>query len=148
MAVHKYGAVSAVQTMLTTELNSLANAATSNASSAFANSGSGNRYLQALFELVCTFASAPTAGKPVDLYILPTVDGTNYADGGGSTVPSAASYAGSFAVRNSASAQRLVLEGIVLPPGDFKLLLINNSGQAMAASGNTLKMVAYAMETV
>ncbi len=146
MALQKHTAVSASSTLLTTEMNSLATGNRTNASAAVDNDGSSNRYLFGTFELVCTFGSAPTAGRTVDLYFLPTLDGTNYADGSSSVVPSDSGYVGSFAVRAVNTAQRLLLTGVPLPPTDFKVIVANNSGQTMAASGNTLKIVMSAYE--
>ena len=147
MPLHKHSALSSAQTLLTTALDSLANAAISAASTAFANSGSANRHLFGTFELVVSFGTAPSAGKTVDLYLLPTLDGTNFVDGGGSAAPGGASYVGSFVVRGVTGAQRLALPNLPLPATDFKALLINNAGQTFAASGNTLKLVAHSYET-
>lgn len=148
MALHKHAAAGATQTLLTTELNSLANGAASAASTVFANSSSGNRYTVALLELYCTFGTAPTDGKTVDLYVLYSNNGTEFADGGGSVKPRASSYVGSFDVRNVNTAQRLYLTVQLMVGADFKLVLVNNAGQTMASSGNTLEMTPYAMETL
>lgn len=146
MALQKHTAVTSPTTLLSTELNALASGSRTNASSAVDNDNASNRYLFAAFELAVTFSSTPLSGKTVDLYILPSIDGTNYADGSSSVNPSSAQYAGSFPVRAVATAQRLLLYNVALPPTDFKVLLINNAGQTMAASGNTLKLVMSAYE--
>jgi hypothetical protein len=148
MPVHKYNAQGSVQTLLTTDLDGLANNARSAASTAFANGNVTHRQLFGSFELVVAFSSAPVAGKTVDLYLLPTLDGTNYADGSASAEPSQTSYGGSFAVRNVTTAQRLVLVGVPLPASDFKVQLINRAGQAFSASGHALKLAAYSYESV
>lgn len=93
-------------------------------------------------ELSVTFASAPTADRTVDAYIVRTVDGTNFEDASASRPP-ASGFLGSFAVNNSASLQRLILAGVVLDVRDFQIMLVNKSGQAFTASGHTLKIQTY-----
>jgi hypothetical protein len=146
MALQKHTALSSHTTLLSTELNALSSGSRTNASAMVDNDNASNRYLFGAFELVCTFGVAPTAGKTLDLYLLPSVDGTNFADGASTVAPSESTYVGSFAVRGVTSAQRLVLAYVALPPTDFKALLVNNSGQSLAASGNTLKLVMSAYE--
>lgn len=133
----KWSTPAAIASLITTGLNSLANGAR-----ATATATTGNREQYADFELVCTFGSAPAADSPVYLYFLKRIDGTNYEDGSTSLTPSAAPDV-IFTVRAVTSAQREIRARIVLPNGDFQVLLVNASGQAMAASGNTLKWVTY-----
>lgn len=147
MAVYKYNALGSVQTLLTTDLNALASGAKSAASTAFDNANASNRHLFGTFELYVTYGTAPTAGRTVDLYLLPTVDGTNYADGSASVDPASNLYAGSFVLRNVNTAQRLVLAFVELPPTLFKAMVINRGGQAFSASGHTLKMAVYSYES-
>lgn len=134
-----------LQSLMTTELNSLASTQGAIASSAYDNSAAGNQFFWADFELVVTYGTAPTAGGTVDLYLLETVDGTNYGDGtsGASPVTVSTHYVGSFPLRAVTSAQRIIIRGVPLSPVAFKAQLINNGGQAMTASGNTLKMLPY-----
>jgi hypothetical protein len=95
-----------------------------------------NRYLYGDFDLLCKFAVAPSAGGCVAMYIIPTVDGTNYSDGDDSVAPPATMWVGNFPVRAVTSAQRVALRGVLLPPGKFKVLAINKSGQAMTNVDN------------
>jgi hypothetical protein len=133
--------------LLSTEINSLASgslALQNNATNPlFDNSQAGNQYFWADFELVVTFAAAPTAGTTVDIYILETLDGTNYGDGT-TGLAVASHFVGSFPVRAVATAQRIMIRGIPLSPVKFQVQIYNNgTGQAFAASGNTLKMLPY-----
>ncbi len=147
----KYEAA-AIASLLTTELNSLANGSGAIASAGYDNAT--NLYLYGFFELNVTFGSNPTAGSTVDLYLIPAADGTNYDDGAGGASPVApvTTYAGSFPLRAVTTAQKVSLGGpggpslIPLPPVPFKALLVNGSGQAFPASGSTLKMVPYRMQ--
>jgi hypothetical protein len=98
-------------------------------------------------ELTIYFASAPTAGTTVDLYLLESADGTNYADGtaGSSPVTVTSHLIGSFPVRAVTTIQRVSLRGVPLPPLKFNIQLLNNTNQAFAAqnTGSRLKVVTY-----
>ena len=135
-----------IQTLLDSGLNSLADG-NGALSSAYDNddSGGSNLYLWGIFELfINSFGSAPTEGELVDMYFIDSLNGTDFADGSGGSSPVAnpASLIASFPVRAVTSDQRIVLPSpITLPSCDFKVLLINNTGQAFPSSGNTLKML-------
>jgi hypothetical protein len=131
---------------MTTELNSLA-ASTGKAISA-AIDNSSNLDLFDDLELVVTFATAPTANTIVEVYLVPAVDGTNYADGSTTVLPQASLYVGGFQVRNVNTIQRMALRGISLPPGLFKYLVQNTTNQGFPASGSTLKRNAYQYQVV
>ena len=142
MAVSKWIAGS-LSTVLASELNSLANDA--GVVSAAQPQTALDTYAD--FELVCTHGTAPVADKTWDLYVVRQLDGTNYEDASASRPP-ANGFAGSFVLDAVTSVQRKVLPGILLPPFAFKLLLVNKSGQAAAASANTLKMETYNMQVI
>jgi hypothetical protein len=145
MATTKWEAAS-IASLMTTELNSLANNAAALGAEYDNTSG---LYLYGMFELLVTFGTNPTAASTCDLYIIAAPDGTNYTQNstGASGAAPFTAYVGSFPLLASTSAQRLQLGGvnspIVIPPTKFKAWLLNRSGQTMAASGNTLKMVPY-----
>jgi hypothetical protein len=125
--------------ILGTEINSLANDAAVT-SAVVSNTTEDDQYAD--FELVVTYGVAPVADKTVDMYLVRSVDGTNYEDGTAARPP-AGGFVGSFVLDAVTSAQRKVLAGVMLPPLSFKILLVNKAGQAMAASGNTLKAFVY-----
>lgn len=135
---------SGLSTLLGTELNALANDAAAT-SAAVANQT--NLELFADFELVATFATAPTADKTCDLYLIRSVDNTNYEDAS-ATRPPANGYVGSFVLDNVGTQQRKILPNVQLPPESFKVLLVNKSGYAMTASGHTLRMNTYNQQVV
>lgn len=132
--------------MLSTELNSLANATAvlqaTGTNAAFDNS-LGN-WLWGDFELQVTFGTAPTAGAQVDLYLMPlgSAGGTTYWDFVTTAVPPSL-YIGSFVVRAVNTAQILGFRGVPLPPQKFILGLNNGSGQAFPASGSLVKFFSY-----
>lgn len=127
--------------ILTTDLNSLANNAAA-LSSAIDNDTDLDVYAD--FELVVTYGTNPTNQSLVELYIVRTVDGTNFEDASttGPVVPRGG-FVGGFSLQATTSAQRIVIPEVRLPPRDFKVMVINKSGQTMAASGNTLKAKTY-----
>jgi hypothetical protein len=88
----------------------------------------------------------PTAGGYVALYLVPTIDGTNYPlfDTGASPGTANNNYfVGSFSTKAAAAAQRIAMREIQLPPGKYKLAVYNGAGVALAASGNTLSWRPY-----
>jgi len=144
MASFKYEAAS-IATLLSTELNSLANGS---AALGAEYNNSSNLYLWAVFELNVTFGSAPTAGNLINLYFEIAADGTNYSDD--QSISSA--YIGGFPLRAVTSAQRVPLAlgmsgPIWLPPTKFKVRAVNNSGQSFPASGSTIKMVPHRLQS-
>lgn len=137
MADFKHKAYDAIVTVLSTELNSLANNA-GVISAAIDNTGSLNLYDD--LEFVVTFGSAPADGAPVDVYVVASADGgVTYGDGDASVVPPQNHYVTSFAVRAVTSAQRLIVRDIPVPGLFYKYVVYNKAGQAMAATLNTLK---------
>lgn len=147
MATIKWHNGISVASLLTTELNSLANGAA--AITASAVDADTDLATHGDFELVVTYGTNPTADSVVDLYLIRQVDGTNYEDGSttGPILP-ANGWVGSFTLRAVTTAQRIIVPKVELPPLDFHVLVVNRSGQAMAASGNTLKLKRYGKQVV
>ena len=137
MATEKWASPESAGTALSTEFNSLADGSFTNASSAIDNET--DLYLFMQLELV--LASLTPTGQPrVDVYLITSLDGTNYADGGGSTAPPAHTLIFSFDLSTSTGAKRRVSQqAIEIPPLKFKLVARNGSGVSLASSGNTLK---------
>lgn len=131
----------AIETPQSTGLNSLANNAR-----AISASISSTRDQYADAELYVTYGTAPSSTGYVALYLIPSLDETNFADGDASIVPSPAMQVGTFMLQASTSAQRIILRTIVVPPFPYKWLIWNRAGQAMAASGNLLRTRTYSPE--
>jgi hypothetical protein len=96
-----------------------------------------------------TFSSAPDAGAVMELYcVAQELDGTGYEDGeDGSNDPAAANLVGVFNIRAVTSAQTHIIRQVPIPPSKFKYVIINRTGQALNASGNTLRRVPYRYQT-
>jgi hypothetical protein len=89
----------------------------------------------ASFVLNTGFTVAPAAGAEIQLYLVPKLDGANFADADvGTPYLNPNHYAGSFFVEKSQTgAQRLTLEGVTLGPFEYKAHLSNKSLQQQAA---------------
>lgn len=123
----------------TASLNSMANNANVLGSAISLTSGEPG-YQRCEAELVVTFPSAPTANTAFCCWLLREVDGTNYEDGGTSVTPTRPPDL-IFTVRAVTTAQRIIQECDMPPSSAFRALLRNDgTGQAIASSGNTLKI--------
>lgn len=146
MATIKLGAYGTAVTVLSTELNSLANANLS-AVSATPFDNSVNLNLYADFELLVTFGTAPTVGTTVDLYMATSLDLTNYEvmPATGTTAAQSWKRVGSFALETAGTAQRIHIWRVPLTAGKAEFQVFNNSGQAFPASGSTVKAYPYSL---
>ena len=138
-----------ISTLLSSGLDSLTN--TSRViSSAYDNTTNLDFYGDLELAIAYT-SSAPSAGITVaQVYLLPTVDGTNYAEGSSSIAPQSSLLVATFESRNGSTSavEYLVATGIPLPPRSFKILLVNTSGKTLKSSGNTLKITPYKLQIV
>lgn len=141
----KWGNLAAVVSLLTTELNALANGSASAASGAIANQT--NLDIYADLELVLASLS-PAAPNYCTLYLLEAVDGTNYPPATASVLRNQPSQIlCTFPIdTTAATAQRIVVRNVLLPPATFKVVLDNQAGVALAASGSTVKMITYGVQ--
>jgi len=147
MATLRWAARAGEENVLTTELNSLANGANKITTSPVANDVSP--YMYGDFELsVAVQGSARSSGAYCSLYLIPTLDDTNYAFGGDSLDPSANHLVGSFQYDAATNARVDIIRGVLLPNSKFHVLVMNDTGQAFASSGNTLTMRRYNTESV
>lgn len=112
---------------------------------------SSNLYPIADFELVLGSAAFTGADSAVHMYLIPSLDGTNYGDWTGNNTNTHQEhepyYVGSFTTSGATAAQRLILRDVPLPSGLFKVGVRNRSGVALAASGNTLKYRPHTIAT-
>lgn len=131
----KWTAPEAIATYFSTGLNSLTDGSFVGVGAAISNETDLYQYIDLELNLA---ALSPTAGAFVDIWILPTMDGTNYATAGKPLITSALLC--TFQLDTTgATAQRLMLTDVVIPPLNFKLDLRNKAGASFGASGNTLK---------
>ncbi len=124
--------------VLSTELNALANGSRTNAGTAVDNSTNLDKF--GYLELNVDFVSAPSAGAYCTIYMVMSLDGTNYADGSSSVDPGADASIITIPILASTAAQNKQVGPIPLPPSKFKLILENSTGQPFPATGSTLEL--------
>lgn len=135
MATEKWSVFSLSTTVLSTELNALANNAYSAPGTAYDNGVNLNRF--AMAEFFGPTGTAPTVDTTLDLFAIPAPDGTNYGDGGSAVKPAGAYYVGSFQLRAVNTDQRVMTPIFELPPCKVAFVLFNNAtGQALDATLN------------
>jgi hypothetical protein len=144
----KYTALSSEVSLLTTQLNSLANAALCAASSAIDNdTASTHRDPLCVLELsLAVQGTARSAGAAVEVFFLPTEDGTDHTAEVAGCVEN--NLVAVLYLDEAVTARKIVRAGVPLPPTDFKVMVRNSTGQAFNASGNELVMKRYGMEDV
>ena len=124
------------------DLNSLAAGSCAVSSTVYDNTT--NLYTDAWVSCSLPTLATGTGAPSLAVYLLPlNQDGTTYGDGtaSGTTAPSAAYYVGSITWEPSlASATQVgsIQISTGIPPTKFKLAVVNNIGNALAASGNVV----------
>ena len=130
----------ALTSYLTTELNSLADSTSDTTGFSAAGAEIGNEaglYQYINLELVIAAqGSARSAGGFVAVYINYSADGTTYDDTSNKAFTELLAV---FPLDAATTARRLTKVNLPIPPLDFKLLVLNDTGQALAATANTLK---------
>ena len=127
-----------VQTYLTTELNALASAAS--VLGAAIDNTAGALFVN--LELYVGVQTARSAGGYVRIDICPSVDGTNYCD---ETVPIPTQLT-QFPLDAAVTARYATRVNLPIPPTKFKLQVTNVTGQAFAATTNTVKYTLHSEE--
>jgi hypothetical protein len=156
MAVTVREVLGTAATLLSTELNALANNARAlssvinsngvydNTAGTGASATTGDGYERGYVQFVPggAFGGAPTANTSVDVYFLKSPDGGTTFEGGGSSLTPPRSPDVSLPLTvNTAAADNTITRVCWLPSVKFKILLVNNgTGQALPASGNTIKL--------
>lgn len=141
MAEIKWGTPESIQSILTTELNALGNGALSAVSGAIDNET--DKYQFIALELILNTLT-PTTGAYMTVYMVPQIDGTNFADNN----VSIAEILATFPLSISAGAKRTIRANIAIPPLQFKLSLENKANVTLNATNNILKFRRYNAETV
>ena len=129
-------------TVLSTELNSLASNAYSVAGATINNTvggGTGDGYTMCDVEGLFVFGANPTPNSGVSVWFLMSADGSNFE-----TTPTASVTLGRapdvlLPVTQGQTTTRTIRR-MLCPWGNFKTVAKNESGQAMAATANTIRI--------
>lgn len=143
-------AVQGTETLMSTDLNALADN-TVNVGAVLPDNTT-NRYFYAEFELYLATVNLSAQTNPaVELFMVPSYDGTNYADvgtDGSATVYPPMQYNVSVLGVAATSAVHLAVSPhIMLDPIKYTPVLINKTGAALGATGNVLKAKYYTLTT-
>ena len=129
----------AIATIMTTQLNSLADGSESSASVEVDNRS--NLDLVADFEFVMASIGAGSRDGDILLYATYELDGSNYSDD--------RHLVGIFNTNDSGNgARRCVVKGVALRPHPTIYYIQNECGLTLAASGNTLKIITSNVQDV
>lgn len=143
-APFQWGALSSTTTLLSSELNSLANSS-ANALSAAGAVVAATSHLYGFVEFMAGGTYTPTANGFIELWLLQSIDGTNFEDGSATVAPARVADV-IIPVRAGTTITPRANAGlppIVLPPGSYKPIVRNQTGAALPASGNLIR-IAYA----
>ena len=124
----------AIASILTTELNSLANGSISAASSAVDNSSALDLFCDFTFT-IATQGGARSTGATVTVLMVQALDGTNYDD----VEATCGQRIAVFPLDAATTARQVSVRDVPVPPGLYKLFILNSTGQAFASSGNILE---------
>jgi hypothetical protein len=134
----------AATTLLSTEFNSLTNGSATAASTAYDNSTNLDLYMD--LELnVAAQGVARSTGATISVYLIGSIDGgSTYAD----TNTTVAELIAVFPLDAATTARIAFRRDVPVPPGLFKVVAVNNTGQTLAASATTLKGRFHSVKTV
>ena len=103
---------------------------------------SSTKYMMADLRLVLASAAFTGTDSIVEIYLIPSIDDTNYPNWTGDGIideqENQIHFVGSVTTSGATEAQDLALRAVALPAGKFKFGVRNRGGIALAASGNTL----------
>jgi hypothetical protein len=100
-----------------------------------------DQYAAIDFQFISTGAFA--TGDRFDGYFLFAADGTNFEDGSSSITPARAA---DFIIPVRAvtnTSQRVTIRNVILPPGTFNTLLINQASKALSTGTSILSYLPY-----
>lgn len=102
---------------------------------------STNKYMLADVEIVLASAAFTGTDSGIEVYLIPSVDGTNYptwtGNGTADEQENNGFFVGFVSTTGTTAAQRMVLRDVELPNGLYKWAFRNRGGVTLASSGNS-----------
>lgn len=141
-AVQWQGAWTSRGNVLSTELNSLADAGYSAVGTEVDNSTNLDTFGK--LELNLDFVATPTSGDLVYVYAVYAPDGTNYQ--GTNTSVLQRNLIAVIPIEGTGTAQRVMSDVFELEPAKVKFRLRNEGGAALEASGSTVELFTNNLE--
>ena len=142
----KWEAPAAIVSYLTTELNSLADGA-NGLGAKVDNVADGENEMFISLELNLAATSSRDADARIEIYILYSVDDTNFDMGSASVDPRPETLLHVFSYDAATTTRYRTTANLPLAPFDFKLLVMNELGVAFFGSGSTLKYRLHSAES-
>ena len=142
--IGKWNSPRAVQSVMGTELNSLASGSMATSAAAYDNTSNLDIYVD-IEVLLAAFSPVTTTPPYVTLFVQESVDGTNFpAQSAADMRLTSSQLLVTIPIGEAAStAQRVVARQVQIPPAKFNVLLDNQTGTTFAASGNTVRFLPY-----
>lgn len=142
--VKKSAYLAEAQTALDTDLNSDADGQYTALSGEYDNSTTGYMFMDVEINLASAdFTTPGGTDMAYEIYVVPSLDGTNYpnTDNTATTTQQENNqyFVGSTTLESVNGAVRMVLTGVEVPAGKWKMFGRNMSNRTLAASGNTIK---------
>ena len=134
----KWEAPAAIVSYLTTELNSLADGANV-LGAKVDNVADGENEMFINLELNLAATSSRDADARIEIYVLYSVDDTNFDMGSASVDPRPETLLTVMSFDAATAARTRMAVNLPIAPFDFKLLIMNELGQSFFGSGSTLK---------
>lgn len=135
----KHSALSSINSYLSAGLNSLASAGQV-VGGTINNDTDRNRWMQIEIALALQ-GTARVVGAHIAVYLLSSIDGSVFSYGSSSVDPSPSTLLTTLAFDAVVTARTVVSLALPIPATDFQLVFENNTGQTLAASGNTMRLV-------
>lgn len=111
-----------------------------------------NLYPSADIEIVLASAAFTGTDSTVQVFVIPTMDGTNYPNWTGNVTTDEQEnnqyFIGSVVTSGATAAQRMVFRDVLLPQGKYKFGFRSLANVSLAATGNTAKWRPHSGESV
>jgi len=142
--VRKTAYLAEAQTAVSTDLNGDLNDTWCALSSEYDNSTTGYMFMDIEVYLAAPASAWSGADSAYEVYVVPSLDGTNYPDyvesGTAEEQENNQYFVGSVSTQGAGTvACRQVIRGVEVPNGKFKIGGRNRTNQTLAATGNTIK---------